>query len=357
MLCERLLHALELLLHHLLAQLLHELLEHLPRVGVHEVVVSAGPGSGRGTSGGSSSSCCRCSARHALHRLAGAARGSRPARRAPWPSATSLLDALALGLLDLLQLLADVLERRCRFERCSCCWRRWRSCCSRSCRPGMSGPVLVLRTRAEEPLERARTDRPRRAGRRDIASSSVVGVEVADAAGCRPSASSGTVGHRRLTLRVPHAGRRAVLVQLPIQVQSLEHELDGAGDLAGLPGRRASCTAACEPGHLGRLAHVLPDGSASPTSIFRPLSKRGQQLVELGQREVAVEDVQHRACCSSLLDDLLLVASPTVSSSILPPVRGHDRAQVADARRRPASRPGGSRAAARSTAGSRSWRW
>ncbi len=34
-----LLHALELLLHDLPPQLLHKLLEHLPRVGIHEVVV------------------------------------------------------------------------------------------------------------------------------------------------------------------------------------------------------------------------------------------------------------------------------------------------------------------------------
>ena len=57
----------------------------------------------------------------------------------------------------------------------------------------------------------------------------------------------------------------------------------------------------------------------SETSHVEPALEGRHHLVEVVPAKCAVEDVQHRSL-RELADDLLLVASPTVSSSILPDV-------------------------------------
>ena len=102
------LHALELLLHDLLAQLLHQLLEHLPRVGVHEVVVLQTLDLA-GDILWQLIELLLVLARHALHRLLELL-GDLALLRLVAPVVDFVVDAFAFGVLDLLQLFADVLE-------------------------------------------------------------------------------------------------------------------------------------------------------------------------------------------------------------------------------------------------------
>ena len=99
---------LELLLHDLLAELLHQLLEHLPRVGVHEVVVLQTLDLA-GDILWQLIELLLVLARHALHGLLELL-GDLALLRLLAAVVDFVVDALAFGVLDLLQLLADVLE-------------------------------------------------------------------------------------------------------------------------------------------------------------------------------------------------------------------------------------------------------
>src|SRR6266850_2959404 len=98
-----------------------------------------------------------------------------------------------------------------------------------------------------------------------------------------PSNSLRTEGRARLA---------PLLVQLPVEMQALEHELDGCGDRRGVAGAPELRDGALHPRDLERLLHVLARGEARRHVHRRAALEGREQRVELPQREGAVEDVE-----------------------------------------------------------------
>src|SRR5712691_6611770 len=107
------------------------------------------------------------------------------------------------------------------------------------------------------------------------------------------------------------------LFELAVEVQTLEHQLDGAGDLGRIALAAELLDRGRESRDLGRLADVFRALERVADFDLQAVVEVRQQIVEFMQREVAVEDGEH-CLLQELFDDLLFVA--TVSSSILPPV-------------------------------------
>ncbi len=145
--------------------------------------------------------------------------------------------------------------------------------------------------------------------------------------GCVPSGSSAG------SARVADAAGPAVLVEPPVQVQTLQDELDAAGDGGRRLPHLQAADGAAQLGDLlneravGARRHVLADLGRGPR--LEALDERRH----LREGEVAVEDVE-RGAGEELLDDAVL--SLLIAQRLeldLPGCRGDDRGQVADPRR------------------------
>ncbi len=181
---ERLLHVGEERLQHLLLQALHQLPEQAVRVGVHELVVlQALDARGRGL-------------RHLVERLL--VLGGRLLHRLPerlgrlaalrplLGVAHPPLDALALGLEDLVELLLDVVEHRGEIVTVELLLALPAQAVEQVLKPGEVGPVRVLRAALEEAPQRA----PRIAVRQEVVGHGVeelIGVEIVEALGAVPA--------------------------------------------------------------------------------------------------------------------------------------------------------------------------
>src|SRR6266568_3989705 len=106
---------------------------------------------------------------------------------------------------------------------------------------------------------------------------------------------------------VAHAGGATIFVELAVQMQALEHELDGAGDLGWIALAAKLLDRGGEASHFGRLAHVLEASQRVADVDLQAVVESRQELVELVQREVAVENVEH-GFLEEFFDDLLFVA-------------------------------------------------
>ena len=179
------LHVGEERLQHLLLQALHQLPEHAVRVGIHELVVlQALDAPGRGL-------------RHLVERLPvlggrllhalPEGLGRLAALGALLRVAHPPLDALALGLQDVVELLLDVVEHRGEIVAVELLLALPAQPVEQILEPGEVGPVRVLRAALEEAPERA----PRIAVRQEIVGHRVeelIGVEIVER--CRASRPS-----------------------------------------------------------------------------------------------------------------------------------------------------------------------
>src|SRR5712692_7091604 len=92
---------------------------------------------------------------------------------------------------------------------------------------------------------------------------------------------------------VAHAGGATIFVELAVEMQALEHQLDGAGDLGWIALAAKLLDRGGEASDFGRLAHILQAGQRVANVDLQAVVEASQQLVELVQREVAIEDVEH----------------------------------------------------------------
>src|SRR5439155_17679810 len=117
---------------------------------------------------------------------------------------------------------------------------------------------------------------------------------------------------------VDHAGARTLLVQPPLQVQTLEDELDSRCDFGrrGATGRPAVGPIATvertklpdgvgEAGHFAHPADVLAGRYPLAGLHHEAAFERGYDLVQVVQREPLVEGREERLCDQSLDDALL----------------------------------------------------
>src|SRR5437762_10222423 len=101
------------------------------------------------------------------------------------------------------------------------------------------------------------------------------------------------------------AGLATLLVQLAVQVQALENEFHRRGDRSRVSGRADLGDGALHPGYLESLLYVLLAREGGGNVHRRAALERGEERVELHEREGPVEDVQNGAL-DQPVDDALL---------------------------------------------------
>src|SRR4051794_24400315 len=106
---------------------------------------------------------------------------------------------------------------------------------------------------------------------------------------------------------VAHASGATILVELAVEMQPLEHQLDGAGDLGGIALAAKLLDRRSEPSHFGRLTYVLEAAQRVADVDLQAVVEARQELIELVQGEVTIEDVQHRLL-HEFVDDLFFIA-------------------------------------------------
>src|SRR6266550_6320450 len=101
------------------------------------------------------------------------------------------------------------------------------------------------------------------------------------------------------------AGLATLLVQLAVEVETLEDELDGGRDRRGIPGRTELCDRALHSRYLKRLLHVLLARERGRDMHRRAALERCEERIELDERERPVEDVENRTLHQPVDDELL----------------------------------------------------
>jgi hypothetical protein len=170
--------------------------------------------------------------RHALHRLLELL-GNLTLLGALAAVGEFVFDALTLGLLDLLQLLANVLEGVVEVGMLQLLLAALSKLLHEVLQTWHVLAISIPSPLAEEALERSQQI----AFFEQVVAHRVqerLGVQVQDVLRPVPVAVVERVGHGLFSAPVPHAAGGTVFVQLPIQVQTFEHQLDGASDLGGI---------------------------------------------------------------------------------------------------------------------------
>src|SRR2546425_2818914 len=147
-----------------------------------------------------------------------------------------------------------------------------------------------------------------------------------------PEAHCRSARERRARSR-PEGGARlaALLVELAVEMQTLEDELHRGGDRRGVAGRAQLGDRALHPGDLQRLLHVLLAREGGGDVHRRAPLERREKRVELDERERPVEDVQHRTLHEAIDNALLRDLADRLELD-LPGGRRDDRGEVADTR-------------------------
>src|SRR2546430_12022871 len=92
---------------------------------------------------------------------------------------------------------------------------------------------------------------------------------------------------------VAHAGGATIFVELAVEMQALEHELDGAGDLGWIALAAKLLDRGGETSDFGRLPYVLQAGQRVANVDLQAVVEARQDLVTLVQREAPIEDAQN----------------------------------------------------------------